>query len=124
MDHTDDVIRQSDALVLFGITGDLARKKIFPALYSLAKRGTLNVPVVGVATSRLSPAQLRKRVRDAIKESGKIDDKQALRHLLSLRCHLLRNHPRPAGLHVDSGGPVHLVRAAFRSSEGSVADQS
>jgi len=74
----------SDALVLFGVTGDLARKKIFPALYAMAKRGVLNVPVVGLATSRLSPAQLRKRARDAIKESGKIDDKPALDHLLSL----------------------------------------
>lgn len=83
MDHTDDAIRQSDALVLFGITGDLARKKIFPALYAMAKRGTLNVPVVGVATSQLSSAQLRKRARDAIKASGKIDDQPALDHLLS-----------------------------------------
>lgn len=39
MDHTDDAIRQSDTLVLFGITGDLARKKNFPALYALVKRG-------------------------------------------------------------------------------------
>lgn len=83
MDHTEDAIRQSDALVLFGITGDLARKKIFPALYAMAKRGTLNVPVIGVATSQLSSAQLRKRARDAIKASGKIDDQPALDHLLS-----------------------------------------
>jgi len=39
MGHTDDAVRQSDALVLFGIIGALARKKIFPALYALAKRG-------------------------------------------------------------------------------------
>lgn len=83
MDHTEDAIRQSDALVLFGITGDLARKKIFPALYAMAKRGSLNVPVIGVATSQLSSAQLRKRARDAIKASGKIDDQPALDHLLS-----------------------------------------
>ncbi|HUX31852.1 MAG TPA: glucose-6-phosphate dehydrogenase [Thiobacillus sp.] len=84
MDHTDDAARQSDALVLFGITGDLARKKIFPALYAMAKRGVLKVPVVGVATSKLSVTELRKRARDAIRESGKIDDKPALDHLLSL----------------------------------------
>ncbi|MFA7521495.1 MAG: glucose-6-phosphate dehydrogenase [Halothiobacillaceae bacterium] len=84
MDHTDDTTTHADALVLFGITGDLARKKIFPALYALAKRGTLNVPVVGVAASRLSLAQLRQRARNAIKESGKIDDQPALDHLLSL----------------------------------------
>ena len=40
----------SDALVLFGVTGDLAHKMIFPALYEMAKRGALTVPVVGVAS--------------------------------------------------------------------------
>ena len=39
----------SDALVLFGASGDLAHKMIFPALYAMVKRGTLNVPVIGVA---------------------------------------------------------------------------
>jgi glucose-6-phosphate 1-dehydrogenase len=75
---------RSDALVLFGVTGDLAHKKIFPALYGMAKRGALDVPVVGVAHSSLSLAQLRQRAEDAIRESGKIDDRAALRHLLSL----------------------------------------
>jgi len=75
---------QSDALVLFGVTGDLAHKKIFPALYAMAKRGDLNVPVIGVASSKMSLAQLRKRVTDGIKRSGKIDDKPALQHLLQL----------------------------------------
>jgi glucose-6-phosphate 1-dehydrogenase len=74
----------SDALVIFGVTGDLVRKKIFPALYALAKRGALKIPVVGVAASKWSPAQLRKHARDAIKQSGKIDDKAALDRLLSL----------------------------------------
>jgi len=96
MDHTDDAVRQSDALVLFGITGDLARKKIFPALYAMAKRGTLNVPVVGVATSQLSSAQLRKRARDAIKASGKIDDKPALDHLLSLLGYVSGDYNNPS----------------------------
>lgn len=95
MGHTDDAVRQSDALVLFGITGDLARKKIFPALYAMAKRGTLNVPVVGVATSRLSPAQLRKRASDAIKASGRIDDKPALDHLLSLLGYVSGDYNEP-----------------------------
>ena len=40
---------RSDALVLFGVTGDLAYKQIFPALYAMVKRGVLNVPVIGVA---------------------------------------------------------------------------
>ena len=41
----------SDALVLFGVTGDLAHKKIFPALYAMAKRGNLKVPIIGVAVA-------------------------------------------------------------------------
>ena len=42
----------SDALVFFGITGDLAYKKIFPALHSMAKRGTLDIPEIGRASCR------------------------------------------------------------------------
>jgi glucose-6-phosphate 1-dehydrogenase len=75
---------QSDALVLFGVTGDLARKMIFPALYAMTKRGVLDVPVVGVASSKWSLAQLRRRATDSIRNSGGIDDRRALRHLLSL----------------------------------------
>src|SRR5450759_2765196 len=75
---------RSDALVLFGVTGDLALKMIFPALYAMAKRGVLDVPVVGVASSKWSLAQLRKRATDSIRNSGGIDDRRALRHLFSL----------------------------------------
>ena len=75
---------QSDALVLFGVTGDLAFKQIFPALYAMAKRGVLNVPVVGVASSKWSVAQLRNRATDSIKHLGRIDDQHALSHLLSV----------------------------------------
>ena len=75
---------RSDALVLFGVTGDLARKMIFPALYAMVKRGVLDVPVVGVASSKWSLAQLRRRATDSIKKSGRIDDRHAFNHLLSL----------------------------------------
>ncbi|MGA2499606.1 MAG: glucose-6-phosphate dehydrogenase [Tepidisphaeraceae bacterium] len=75
---------RSDALVLFGVTGDLAHKKIFPALYRLAKRGALEVPVVGVAAPQWSLAQLRHRVVDSVKQAGGIDNKRALQHLISL----------------------------------------
>jgi glucose-6-phosphate 1-dehydrogenase len=75
---------RSDALVLFGVTGDLAHKMIFPALYAMAKRGTLKVPVIGVASSKWSLAHLRSRATDSIKRSGGIDNQRALRHLLSL----------------------------------------
>ena len=61
---------ESDALVLFGVTGDLAHKMIFPALYAMAKRGTLKVPVIGVASPDWTLAQLHERVEDSIKRSG------------------------------------------------------
>jgi glucose-6-phosphate 1-dehydrogenase len=74
---------RSDALVLFGVTGDLAHKMIFPALYAMAKRGTLKVPVIGVAFPKWSLARLRKRVTDSINRSGGIDNQRAFHHLLS-----------------------------------------
>jgi len=74
---------RSDALVLFGVTGDLAHKMIFPALYALANKGALNLPVIGVARPKWSLARLHKRVTDSITRSGGIDNKRALHHLLS-----------------------------------------
>ena len=75
---------RSDAIVLFGVTGDLAHKMIFPALYAMAKRGALKVPVIGVASPKWSLAHLRSRVTDSLKRSGRIDNQRALHHLLSL----------------------------------------
>jgi glucose-6-phosphate 1-dehydrogenase len=74
----------SDALVVFGVTGDLAHKMIFPALYAMAKRGTLKVPVIGVARPKWSPERLHKRVTDSIERAGGVDNRSALKHLLSL----------------------------------------
>jgi glucose-6-phosphate 1-dehydrogenase len=67
---TKDGAAQSDALVLFGVSGDLARKKIFPALYSMVKRGASTVPVIGVARSQCTCEDLRKRVTDSLRRSG------------------------------------------------------
>jgi glucose-6-phosphate 1-dehydrogenase len=75
---------QSDALVLFGVTGDLAHKMIFPALYAMVKRGVLTVPIVGVAFPPWSVAQLRKRATDSIKQSGAVVERRTLSRLLSL----------------------------------------
>ena len=77
-------IAQSDALVVFGVTGDLAHKMIFPALYAMVKRGTLTVPVVGVALPKWSIERLHRRVIDSLKHAGGIDNKRALKQLLSL----------------------------------------
>src|SRR2546430_15275671 len=60
----------SDALVFYGVTGDLAFKKIFPALQAMVKRGQLNVPVVGVARSQWTLDQLRQRVRESLEKHG------------------------------------------------------
>ena len=75
---------QADALVIFGVTGDLAHKMIFPALYRMVRRGVLKAPVVGVASSTISTAQLRKHVTESMEQIGKIDDRAALDRLLSL----------------------------------------
>ena len=75
---------QSDALVLFGVTGDLAHKMIFPALYAMVKRGVLTVPVIGVAFPKWSEDRLHRRVTDSIERAGGVDDKHALQRLLSL----------------------------------------
>jgi hypothetical protein len=83
MGNTPNRMTPADALVIFGVTGDLAHKMIFPALYAMARRGVLNVPVVGVAAPTWSPAQLRKQATDSIRQAGKIDDRGALGHLLS-----------------------------------------
>jgi glucose-6-phosphate 1-dehydrogenase len=66
MDH-------SDALVFFGATGDLAYKKIFPALQAMVKRGNLNVPVVGAAKAGWNLDQLRARAKDSLEKHGGVD---------------------------------------------------
>ena len=64
---------RSDAFVLFGATGDLAYKKIFPALQALARRGKLDGPVVGVARSGWTREQLIERARASVTENGGLD---------------------------------------------------
>lgn len=67
---------RSDALVLFGATGDLAHKKIFPALYSMVEHGTLGEPVIGVALEDWNTEKLQERARDGIRNTlGSIDDR-------------------------------------------------
>jgi len=63
----------SDALVFFGATGDLAYKKIFPALQAMIKRGHLDVPVIGVAKAGMNLEQLRSRAHDSLREHGGVD---------------------------------------------------
>ncbi|HVR20346.1 MAG TPA: glucose-6-phosphate dehydrogenase, partial [Polyangiaceae bacterium] len=68
--------RHSDAFVLFGATGDLAYKKIFPALHSMIKRGSPGFPIIGVSRGGSSLEKLRERARASITEyGGGVDEK-------------------------------------------------
>ena len=106
---------RSDALVLFGVSGDLAHKMIFPALYAMAKRGTLNVPVIGVASPTWAVTQLRKRATDSIREFGGAGDRRALDHLLSLFRYVSGDYNDPATFHAlktalgNAQRPVHYL---------------
>ncbi len=61
---------RADALVLFGVSGDLARKKLFSSLYALASRDRLDIPVIGVAATDWDDERLRRHARDALDEQG------------------------------------------------------
>jgi glucose-6-phosphate 1-dehydrogenase len=65
--------QSSDAFVFFGATGDLAYKKIFPALHAMVKRGHLDVPIIGVARAARNVDELRARMRDSIEKHGGLD---------------------------------------------------
>src|SRR5690348_8909487 len=73
---------RSDALVFFGATGDLAYKKIFPALQAMARRGKLDFPVVGVAKSGWTRDQLVERARASVSENGG-EDHEAFQKLVA-----------------------------------------
>jgi len=78
MDH-------SDALVFFGITGDLANKQIFPALQAMIRRGHFDLPIVGVARSSLSDAEIRARARDSLEQHGGVDEAAFAKLIARLR---------------------------------------
>jgi glucose-6-phosphate 1-dehydrogenase len=95
-DAGQDDSQNSDALVLFGFTGDLATKKIFPALYAMARRGELVPRVVGVAGRTQSDEQVRQRVRDAIdKEGGGAGGAAALDTLLQAVRYVSGDYKKP-----------------------------
>src|SRR5262245_8242302 len=75
-------VAQSDGLVLFGASGDLAHRMIFPALAAMARRGRLHVPVIGVARTRWTLKQFRARVADSVARHGTPADRKALPALL------------------------------------------
>jgi glucose-6-phosphate 1-dehydrogenase len=88
----------SDAFVFFGATGDLAYKKIFPSLHAMAKRGTLNVPVIGVALAGWNLDQFRARALDSIQKHGGVD-RAAFDKLSSLLRYVDGDYQDPATFH-------------------------
>src|SRR5262245_58124218 len=100
---------RSDAFVFLGATGDLAFKKIFPALQAMIRRGTLDVPVIGVARGG-SLDQLRERARASVEQHGGGVDPQAFPKLLSLMRYVNGDYQDPTTfqqVHKALAGAAH-----------------
>jgi len=118
----------ADALVFYGATGDLAHKKIFPALQRMIRRGALDVPVVGVAKAGWNLDQLRARAKDSLEKHGGGVDPAAFQKLVSLLRYVDGDYEAPAtfdALRQALGGakrPVHYM-AIPQGLFGLVGDQ-
>jgi glucose-6-phosphate 1-dehydrogenase len=87
---------RSDALAFFGATGDLAYKKIFPALHAMARRGHLEFPVIGVAKSGWNLDQLRARARESIEKHGGGVNDEAFARLIARLGYIDSDYQDPA----------------------------
>ncbi|MAT83773.1 MAG: glucose-6-phosphate dehydrogenase [Gammaproteobacteria bacterium] len=109
--------RSCNALVVFGVTGDLAYRKIFPALQALVQRGDLNMPIIGMAREGWTRERLLQRVRDSLRDSGRIDP-QAVSRLSARLSYVGGDYRDPATyarLHEALGGrdrPLHYLAIA------------
>jgi glucose-6-phosphate 1-dehydrogenase len=92
---TTEETMPADALVLFGAMGDLAHKKIFPALYHMVRHGHLDVPVIGIARAARTDEELKERVRDSIQQQGGEIDQEALAKLLNLLRYVGGDYEKP-----------------------------
>ncbi len=110
---TTDKAPHSDALVIFGFTGDLASKKIFPALYAMAKKRTLDFPVIGVASSKWTTDQLHEKVRDSLVNEGGIDDAPAFDRLLSQLRYVSGDYQTPATFQALKAALGNAKRPAY-----------
>src|SRR5262245_11550662 len=117
----------SDALVFFGATGDLAYKKIFPGLQAMVRRGTLNVPVIGVAKAGWNLDQLKARARDSLEKHGGLDP-QAFEKLCALLRYVDGDYGDAATFRAlrrelgSAQGPAHYL-AIPPSAFGTVVEQ-
>jgi glucose-6-phosphate 1-dehydrogenase len=118
----------ADALVVFGVTGDLAHKKIFPALQGLVRHGALDAPVIGVARGGSNVDGLRERIRDSLEASEEGVDEAAFARLAELVRHVDGDYRDPqtfAALRKtlgDAKHPLHYL-ALPPSLFATVADQ-
>ena len=101
--------QKSDAFVLFGAMGDLAHKKIFPALYNMVLHGYLDVPVIGVARAGRTDEHLRKRAKDSIQQHIRQVDQAVLSKLLGLLKYV--------GGDYQQESTFHSLRKALASAE-------
>ena len=105
---------QSDALVFFGATGDLAYKKIFPALHAMIRHGHLDVPIIGVAKAGWDLEQFKARAYDSLKSHCGIDQ-SAFAKLSSLLRYVDGSYEDPATFQAlrkalgDSRHPLHYL---------------
>ncbi|HUG64736.1 MAG TPA: glucose-6-phosphate dehydrogenase [Gaiellaceae bacterium] len=100
---------QADALVVFGITGDLARRSTIPALYSLAQQGLLTCPVVGVGRRPVAPDELARHVSDAVAVAEDRVDQQVLGDLLGRLAYI--------GGDAEEGSLYDRLRGALEGSD-------
>ncbi len=106
----------SDALVVFGFSGDLASKKIFPALYAMVKKGHLTVPVIGVASSKWGVEEWHRHVRNSLQHEdhqGVIDDPAAFERLMSLVNYVSGNYNDAATFTALKAALASAKRPAF-----------
>ncbi|MFP3881842.1 MAG: glucose-6-phosphate dehydrogenase [Actinomycetota bacterium] len=86
----------ADALILFGVTGDLAKRRLFPAIYELEKGGDLGIPVIGVSRSTEDDEALRQRVRDSLELAGVDIDEEVFDRLAAQLTHVPGDYRDPA----------------------------
>ncbi|MBS0192782.1 MAG: glucose-6-phosphate dehydrogenase [Proteobacteria bacterium] len=104
----------SDAFVFFGATGDLAWKKIFPALQAMVRRDGLNIPIIGVAHAGWDVERLRERARDGIEKHDTLDP-DAFAKLSSLLRYIDGDYADPATFAKlrqtlgDAQRPIHYL---------------
>ena len=110
--RTTEETAPADALVLFGAMGDLAHKKIFPALYHMVQHRRLDVPVIGVARAGRTNEHLKDRVRDSVQQQGNDVDQEALAKLLKLLRYVGGDYQEPATFDLIKEALASAVRPA------------